>query len=88
MVHISARYVEHVFTIRNKRVALALEPLCPLQVMALFVLGASLLNFRWKKQNTESPSTRTNEDKPRERNDVSGGREAKWSTACRDLHET
>ena len=54
MVHLSPRYVEQVFTIRNKRVALALEPPCPLRVP---VLGVSVLSFRWKKQATESPST-------------------------------
>ncbi len=50
----ATQYVEHVFTIRNKRVALALEPPCPLRVPTL---GVSVINFRWKKQTTESPST-------------------------------
>lgn len=54
MVHVLIRYVEQVFTIRNRRVALALEPPCPLRVP---MLGVSVLNFRWKKQTTETPST-------------------------------
>jgi hypothetical protein len=64
MVNLLTRYVEYVFTMRNRsmgaiseRVRQVLDMRKVTFLVTLHPFGVCVLNFRWKKQTTKAPNT-------------------------------